>query len=201
VPNEATRKQYLNTLRSEADRLSHLVENVLSYARLERGRDGGRRENVAFAELLGRVEPRLRQRAEAAGMDLRCEACGAASGPVRVDPLAVEQILFNLVDNACKYARGAADRRIVLSAETQRRCLAVRVRDFGPGLAPAGLRTVFQRFRKSAAAAAESAPGVGLGLALSRRFARRMGGDLALAPPHSGEPGACFVLTLPRTKR
>ena len=69
----------------------------------------------------------------------------------------------------------------------------IRVRDHGPGITPGEERRIFRPFCKSARQAAETAPGVGLGLALSRRLARSMGGELSL----DGCPdGACFVLTL-----
>ena len=99
---------------------------------------------------------------------------------VRVDLSVVDQILSNLVDNAIKYAGSAADRRIHLEVEPAGRWLALIVRDHGPGLPPGVIRTLFRPFSKSAHDAAHSAPGVGLGLALSRRLARALGGDLRL---------------------
>jgi K+-sensing histidine kinase KdpD len=70
----------------------------------------------------------------------------------------------------------------------------LRVRDHGPGL-PEGVQWL-RPFSKSAHQAAESSPGVGLGLALSRRLARQLGGSLRSEPP-AAMPGACLVLTLP----
>jgi len=108
----------------------------------------------------------------------------------------VEQILFNLVDNACKYAApGAAEKIIHLDALPGGKFAMLRVRDHGQGISEQGARTLFQPFSKSAHEAAHSAPGVGLGLALCRRLSRSMGGDLRLDRLVKG--GACFVLTLP----
>jgi signal transduction histidine kinase len=194
VADEASRRSYVKTLRSESDRLGHLVENVLAFARLERGRGADGREVVAPSDLLGRLLPRLALRAREAGMELVAEP-GEQVRPVRVDPTVVEQVLSNLVDNAIKYAGGAADRRIVLKAASAGRWLSLTVRDHGPGLPPRALRRLFRPFSKSAHDAAHSAPGVGLGLALSRRLARALGGDLRLV--ENGPRGACFVLTLP----
>ncbi|MCX5677204.1 MAG: ATP-binding protein, partial [Planctomycetota bacterium] len=115
---------------------------------------------------------------------------------VRADPSAVEQILFNLVDNACKYAAGAADKRIHLVARAAGDRAALEVCDHGPGLSARDARRLFRPFSKSARDAAHSAPGVGLGLALSRRLAREMGGDLVLIPRPAD--GACFAVSLPR---
>jgi len=72
--------------------------------------------------------------------------------------------------------------------------VVVRVRDHGPGIPADESGRLFRPFRKSARDAANSAPGVGLGLALSRRLARRMGGDLVV--DHSVPDGACLRLTL-----
>ena len=100
---------------------------------------------------------------------------------VRVDISVVDQILLNLVDNSVKYAANASDRRIHLDLSPADRWLAITVRDDGPGLPPrCVLRDCSAVFRSPADYAARTAPGVGLGLALSRRLARTLGGDLRL---------------------
>jgi signal transduction histidine kinase len=197
VPDEAKRMSYVNTLRVEADRLSHLVENVLSYARLERGRVGGRVEVTTFKDLLEKVGKRLADRAEQGGMKLMIDSGESSADALRIhtDPSAVEQILFNLVDNACKYAVSSATKEIHITPRQNGSKAELRIRDHGPGFSVKEKRSLFQPFSKSARQAAHSAPGVGLGLALSRRLAREMGGDLSLAEMPDG--GACFVLTLP----
>jgi signal transduction histidine kinase len=200
VPSAEQRQKYLDTLRREADRLAHLVENVLQYARLERGSPGRRREELSLAALLDRIEPRLKDRAEQAEMKLVVEIDDAARETVlTTDGGAVEQILFNLVDNACKYAAAADDKRIHVRLSVEAKRVLVRVCDHGPGIAGAARRKLFRPFSKSVHEAARTAPGVGLGLALSKRLASDLEGRLELAPA-GGEPcpGAAFVLTLPR---
>jgi signal transduction histidine kinase len=198
VPDAGKRKQYLATLCSEANRLGHLVENVLAYARLERGSARGRIEQIPLAALIETVKPRLEQRAGQAGMTLVVDADATTLGTaVHVDASVVEQILFNLVDNACKYAAPAAAEKIIhLEALPGGRFAMLRVRDHGRGITAAGAKRLFQPFSKSAHEAAHTAPGVGLGLALCRRLSRSMGGDLHLDA--LVENGACFVLSLPR---
>ena len=196
VPNPDKQRRYLNTLRVEAGRLNHLVENVLAYARLERNRTSQRAEPVTVRELIDRVKDRLSERAQQADMELVIEATPATlAQSVQADASAVEQILFNLVDNACKYAAASTQRLIHLEVDRDDRRAILRVRDHGPGISKADSRRLFRPFSKSAQQAANSAPGVGLGLALSRRLARDMGGNLHLNQGH--ETGACFVLTLP----
>lgn len=196
VADEAARRNYCITLRGEADRLSHLVENVLAYARLERGGMGMRRIEVSVGELLKIATERLAARAEQAEQELLIEVPDdLLERRCLTDPGAVEQILFNLVDNAAKYARQATDRRLHLTISESDKRLRLGLRDHGPGVARHERNMLFEPFRKSASQAAVTAPGVGLGLALSRRLARDMGGELRYLDVPEG--GACFALELP----
>ncbi|MBX3178681.1 MAG: HAMP domain-containing histidine kinase [Candidatus Hydrogenedentes bacterium] len=188
------RQQYYETLHEESARLSHLVENVLAYARLERVRLPDRLETLPAGKVLEKVAPRLEARAAQGGMSLALEISDSEA-PIRVDPDLVEQILYNLVDNACKYASAAGDRRIHVRTALEGRFVAIRVSDHGPGIPPRDARRIFRPFTKSVHEAARSAPGVGLGLGLSRRLAASIGATLRLEP--HGE-GACFTLRVPR---
>ena len=183
------RPSYLAILKREADRLGHLVENVLTFSRLERRAAAARIESLPLAGLLEKVVPLLRDRAAQEGLAFEVES-GTVEARVRVDVASVEQILLNLVDNACKYAPGQP---LHLSSRRSGRHAVLRLRDHGPGIDPRDRRRIFRPFHRSAARAAGSAPGVGLGLALSRRLARQMGGDLRLA---GSEEGASFELWL-----
>jgi signal transduction histidine kinase len=199
VPDEAARRTYLDTLRIEADRLTHLVENVLAYARLERGGLGNRIQPVRGEDLLRLATGRLSERARDAGLTLSVSADDSASqATVLCDASAVEQILFNLVDNACKYAVHGENKALEIEARAAEGRMQLMVRDHGPGITAEQQRRLFQPFRKSADEAARSAPGVGLGLALSRRLARDMGGELQLDQQPAA--GAAFVLSLPLSK-
>jgi signal transduction histidine kinase len=95
---------------AEAERLGHLVENVLAYSRLERRSQGARLETAEIGDLLAGMAGRLRARAERDGFQVTLPE--RAEGTVEADPAAVERILLNWVDNGCKYAAGAADRRL-----------------------------------------------------------------------------------------
>ncbi len=195
VPEDKQRK-YLTVLCTEANRLSHLVENVLAYARLERGSARGRIEPTLLATLIDPMADRLADRASHAGMTLVLAPHNlSAEVQVLADTAAVEQILFNLVDNACKYAKDAEDKRIHVRLTYDAEWGTVEVQDNGPGIPREEAGRIFHAFAKSARDAANSAPGVGLGLALSRRLARAMHGDLHLSP--SPSPGATFTLRLP----
>lgn len=196
LKDDSKRRGYLQTLRGESQRLEHLIENVLTYSQLERrpGRAPG--HVLKPSDLLDRVGPRLEELARRSEMELVIESDESiASALVRADESLVEQVLLNLVDNACKYASGGERHRILIRASREASNVALIVRDFGPGIPADVTRRLFQPFSKSVERAAESAPGVGLGLALSRGLARQMGGDLAVVD--DGAPGATFKLVLP----
>ncbi|MCG3136026.1 MAG: Adaptive-response sensory-kinase SasA [Planctomycetes bacterium] len=195
VRDEAARAEYLATLKRESARLSTLVENVLAFARVEEGRAARDRERTTVADVIARIEPALRRRADEAGMTLVIrDAAGAA--PVVVNADAVGQILANLVDNACKYSAEAADRTIDVTTEARGGEVRIAVRDRGPGVARRDVEAAFTPFERGNRPPGDRIPGIGLGLALSRGFARDHGGDLVHEAPGDG-PGASFVLTLP----
>jgi signal transduction histidine kinase len=196
ITENEKREQYLKTIRRESERLSRLIENVLAYARLERGASQRRTETVRLREFLRRIRDTLDERAQQAGMSITIETEEhVLLSTARADFTSVEQILFNLIDNACKYAASGADRLIEIEVQNKDRAVTFAVRDHGPGVSRAGEKRLFRPFFKSAGEAANSAPGVGLGLALSRRLARQMGGDLRL--DRTVTDGARFLLTIP----
>lgn len=197
LPSAEKRAEYLGTLQAEAERLSHLVENVLAYAQLERGSATARAEKLSLRELIERIRPALERRAAQVNATLVVDHGSSSDRYVEVDVGAVEQILFNLVDNACKYATPNATENIIhLEAGTAKGMALLRVRDHGRGIHREEVRRIFHPFHKSAQQAAHSAPGVGLGLALCRRLSHALGGKLRLDTAEK-TGGACFVLEMP----
>jgi len=196
VADQASRSDYLHTMQNEIDRLCRLVENVLAYSRLEGRRFGAQGQTVAAGPWLEQVRPRLARRAEQAGMELvvRVEP-DAAKAAVAAEATALEQIVANLVDNACKYAAGAADRRIHVGLGRAGDDVLLRVRDHGPGIAAQELDTIFRPFVRAGRDVAGPSGGLGLGLAISRRLARALGGDLTAQGADGG--GTRFTLRLP----
>jgi signal transduction histidine kinase len=190
---EEKRGEYFRTLHREAGRLSHLVENVLAFSGIEKGSARAAPATLPAGDLVGPMLERFAERLQEAGMKLSCDPADPAwRVVVKADRAAVEHVLFNLVDNAAKYATGTKE--VEITPEPGRDRFSILVTDHGPGINAAERKRVFRAFHKSAAAAAESRPGVGLGLALSRRLARAGGGDLLLRDCGAG---TCFVLSLP----
>lgn len=194
VKDESQRQEYLHTLQGESDRLARLVENVLSYARLEDGRQTPNRRALTIGALLGRVTPPLERRASASGMTIELECTADRAAAIHSDDDAIGQILLNLVDNACKYGHAEGqDGTIHITAAQQNGSLALTVRDDGPGIPAQEARHLFRAFRRGSSSDS-SQPGLGIGLTLSRALAQRLGGDLRLT---QGNGGASFTLTVP----
>ena len=192
---EEKRPAYLNVLSREADRLSHLVENVLAFSKIERGNARSNVSEIALCKTLESYRERFESRLDAVGLSLHLAPCDDIR--TTLDTSALEHILFNLIDNAAKYASASEPPVVTLHATKSKSEIILRLSDNGPGIPPKERSRIFQPFHKSAKQAAETKPGVGLGLALSKRLARSMGGNLSCHPKADGTSGACFSLSLP----
>lgn len=180
---------HISMVSQEAQRLAHLVENVLSYSRLERARRG-KRDTLSVTALLERPLETIRRRMTEAGFTFTLVMePGVGDLNLETDPEAVSRILLNLADNALKYA--ASGRLFRMEIGKGDGLLRIRCSDAGPGM-PRGF-DMGRPFAKSASKAASSAPGVGLGLPMCQRLARQIGGSLRL---ESG-PGTSWTLALP----
>ena len=185
--------EYHDNLHRESKRLAHLVENVLAFARLTRGKVRGRQDAGPCRQLLSGVFEKAAERLRAAGFkvavtqDAKTELLS-----LRTDILSLEQIFTNLTVNAIKYARGVDAPAVAISTMRSHRSLLVRFADNGPGMTDEVRRHLFQPFSHTAQ---PGQPGIGLGLALSRDIARSIGGELSLEK--STPQGTTFILSLP----
>jgi signal transduction histidine kinase len=195
VRDETQKQEYIRTLHAEADRLNRLVGNVLDFSRLENQRPRLTRTNVAVADLLAGLRATWQGRCQDAEKELLAESDLPPGATLWTDGELVQQVLGNLLDNACKYSRGAEDRRVWLRARAEGKQLVFEVEDRGPGVPPRERRLIFRAFRRGGGADV-TAGGVGLGLALARRWAELLGGRLSLRPAPA-EGGACFRVAFP----
>ena len=174
--DEATRKQFLEIVHRHALRLGALVEGLLTLSELEaRPPEQATRERVDVAAIADHVRDTLRDRATA--RDARVELGVAAEALVRGDPVGVEQVIENLVDNAIKYGK---ERAGVVRVEARRQGDRVEldVTDDGPGIAPVHLPRVFERFYRVDAGRSAERGGTGLGLAIVKHLVESMGGSV-----------------------
>ncbi len=193
VRDPAQSGDYLLTIGRETQRLSRLVNQVLDYSRLEQGRRTFRREPVDVAAELRRMLATHRPRLDEVGLKLHL-GLPAGALPVTTERDALEQIVLNLLDNACKYAAAGGEVTVTARALAGGGC-EIRVADRGPGV-PAGQRErIFEQFHRVDDALTAEKSGAGLGLSIARELARGLGGGLRCADRDGG--GAEFILQLP----
>jgi two-component system sensor histidine kinase KdpD len=178
------------TIQEEAERLNRFVGNLLDTTRLESGTIEFKREMVDLAEI---VETALRRAARILAHH-RVEVDLAADLPmVSIDIAIFEQALFNLLDNAAKYApRGSLVR---IRGYGTGRAVAIEVEDEGPGIPAEQIERIFDKFHR--ASEGDNRPaGTGLGLSICRGFVEGMGGYI-VASNRTERSGARFTITLP----
>ncbi len=185
VPSDAKRQEYYATITGESERLSRLVDNVLEFSKLE----GGRRELAIAVGMVGPVledaAEKLAPHAAREGFTLAVRVANDLPA-VRFDRDALLQVLFNLVDNAMKYAKSSDRRTVELEARREGDAVAVAVRDFGPGVARAQLERVFEPFYRGESELTRTTKGTGIGLALVKELAERMGAAVSGANADGG---------------
>lgn len=174
VSSEAKRGEYYRTITDESERLSRLIDNVLEFSRLERGTREMDFRVGPVGPVVEEAAETLRAHAEGEGYRLAVEV-DEGLPPVRYDRDALLQVLFNLVDNAMKYARNAATKTVVLEVRAHEGGVAVSVRDFGPGVPSRQLGRLFEPFYRGEDEMTRVTKGTGIGLALVKDLAERMG--------------------------
>ena len=182
---EEAQARYLEVIVRESERLTRLVDNVLDFGRLERGRRKFNLEARDVNELLSVAEAQ-RPRVEAAGLTLMVR-----SAPMPVmrtfDLDAVGQVLVNLIDNAVKYAASGKTVEVSVSERGE-----ITVADRGPGIAAKHRSRIFERFYRCDDSITAKSSGSGLGLSIASRLMAGIGGELVFAPRAGG--GAVFTI-------
>ncbi|MBX9605638.1 MAG: HAMP domain-containing histidine kinase [Gammaproteobacteria bacterium] len=190
---EEKRVGYYRFIRDEAERLTRLINNVLGLARLGRDELTLEQREMTVESLLEHLRARLRPVFESAGRTLTVDCAPALDGArVRVDLDCCTQVVLNLTDNALKFS--APDSPVELNVTRTADEVLFSVRDHGPGVPREEMTRIFELFQRGAGAGRQAAPGTGIGLALARRLARAMGGEVEL---RNRQPGAEFTLRLP----
>lgn len=192
VRDRQKQQQYVETICSESERLTVLIENVLDFAVLERGKRRYQMQPHDLFELVAHAIETCRYRFETEGAELRLNQDGEDT-TVSVDEQAILLAVVNLVDNALKYGGLTA---VQVTVKALPKEVQVLVRDHGPGIAHADLKRVFERFYR--ARRNSKARGAGIGLTLVKHIAEDHGGRAWAENASDG--GAIVAFTVPRTK-
>jgi signal transduction histidine kinase len=174
VPSEEKRAEYYATITDESERLSRLIDNVLEFSRLEQNRRDLSLVVGSLSEAIRDAAEKLRTHIEREDFRLELDLDEGLPA-VQFDRDAVTQLVFNLVDNALKYARNAETREIEIGLHLENERVELRVRDFGPGVPEEQLRRVFEPFYRIGEELTRTTEGTGIGLALVKELAEGMG--------------------------
>ncbi len=189
--DEERRNTYYDYIHTESERLSRLIENVLQLARMTRRELAISLQPVTVEELIDLVRSKVDSQVSHAGFELDIGSEPACAGVhVQVDRDAFVQIMINLVDNALKFAAGAARRQISIGCRADRD-VVFTVRDYGPGVPRAQMRKIFELFYRPDNPLTRDTAGTGIGLALVRELAAAM---KARVDVRNREPGAEFSI-------
>jgi signal transduction histidine kinase len=176
----------LNDIAGESERMSRMVQDLLTLARA----DAGYHLEMAPIDLLPILQEVTRQ-AQTLQPSRRIELVDGVPAPVQGNPDAIRQLLWILVDNAFKHTRDNG--RIQLRLENGQRTARLVVVDDGPGIVKEDLERIFERFYQSDTS--RSGEGTGLGLAIARWIAKEHRGQVTAANNPQG--GAAFTVELP----
>jgi len=192
--DDATRREFLQIIDEETDRLRELIDNLLDSSRLQAGTLRMQIQHIRLDMLLHELVLRARQRYE--GLDI---SLNAVEFTTQADPVRLTQVFDNLISNAVKYAPGSpvVVGMTVCSDSIPRRCL-ISVRDQGAGITPEHAERLFERFYR-APEHIDKIHGTGLGLYICREIVRVHSGEITV----ESQPGkgTAFNISLPESQQ
>jgi two-component system phosphate regulon sensor histidine kinase PhoR len=186
-------RDFVEIIDRNAERLQHLLEDLLDLSRIESRQFRLNLESLELAPVADHIATLFRERAEARGMRLTVDL-PPDLGPVRVDRRALEQVLSNLMDNAIKYAGSGA--AVTIRATRVEGAFRVFVEDDGVGIEARHLPRVFERFYRVDDGRSRELGGTGLGLSIVKHLVEAMEGTIAVESVLGR--GTRFSFTLPR---
>jgi signal transduction histidine kinase len=186
-----TQGEYLETIVNESERLTRLLNNVLDFSKIERGKKSYRREFQSLEEIVRVTARTMRYPLEQRRFALRLEI-EEGMPPARVDRDAIEQAILNLLANAMKYSGESRDIELRLrSADGE---AIIEVSDRGVGIEPAEESRIFERFYRVSSPENDRIPGTGLGLTLVQHIAQAHDGRVTVTSvPGKGSTFSLFI--------
>ncbi|HSF22726.1 MAG TPA: ATP-binding protein, partial [Blastocatellia bacterium] len=196
VKRSASLRHPIEVLRRSVLNQSALVRDILDLSRLHTGKLSLNRETVSFRTVIIDAVETVRTEAAAKNINLDVEL---VEGVLFVlgDPLRLEQVVWNLLNNAVKFTEPGGNVRITLTSEGED--AVIRVKDSGEGIDPLFLPDVFDMFRQADASRNRKHGGMGIGLALVRQLVELHGGSVAAASEGTGK-GAEFFVRIPLSR-
>ena len=195
IADPAKQRSYLSIITAETARLTRLINNVLDFARIERGEKKYNFQKFDLAGLVRETAETFRPNLEANGFRFECDIPESQLF-VNGDRDALAQVVVNLLSNAEKYSDNKKDVTLRVTHRTSPLpYIEVTVADRGLGVPDGCAEKIFEQFYRAHDSLSSGIQGSGLGLTLARQIARAHGGDVVYEPHEDG--GSCFCLRLP----
>jgi two-component system, OmpR family, phosphate regulon sensor histidine kinase PhoR len=172
---DAQHAQFAETIRANAERMQHLIDDLLDLSRIESGGWVPTPRQIDIATAAHEAIDHYRVEAEAKGTRLHTEI-GADAVALRADPVAVRQVLGNLIENAVRYTPQGGP--VTVFSRRDNGGVAIGVRDTGSGIPADQLPRIFERFYRVDAARSRAVGGTGLGLAIVKHLVEAHGGQV-----------------------
>jgi signal transduction histidine kinase len=186
----AKTREYLDLISAENLRLSRLIDNFLTFSRIERNRASFEFRAAVPAHIVETALGAMRERLRAGEVEV---SIAPDLPSIRADEDALVTVLLNLLDNACKYTRG--EKHIAVRASRAGTGVMFAVEDNGIGIAPRDLKRIFRRFYQVDRSLAREAGGCGLGLSIVEFIVRAHGGEVSVKSVQG--QGSTFTVRLP----
>ncbi|MDJ0839887.1 MAG: HAMP domain-containing sensor histidine kinase [Acidobacteriota bacterium] len=186
-------REYGEFIETESRRLTQLINNILDFSKIESGRKQYHFETTDPRDVLTRVLKVFEVRAQSGGIPVRYCDRGAPAGMMNIDPDALGQAVFNLVDNGIKY--GEKGDSVDVSLHEENDYLVISVKDYGVGIPREELDKIFDRFHRVNTGLVHDVKGSGLGLSIVKHVAEAHGGSVRVESEIG--KGSTFSLWLP----
>ena len=191
------REEFLDTIQQNGKHLLGIINDILDISKIEAGKMTIERIGCSPVHLVGEVVSLLRARAIVKKLDLDVEFSGPIPEMIHTDPTRLRQILLNLLGNAVKFTeRGSVKLKVSMNtpADAAKPLIAFQVTDTGVGMTPEQMALIFRPFSQADTSTTRRFGGTGLGLTISKRLAKMLGGDIA---GHSASgKGSSFTITV-----
>jgi CheY-like chemotaxis protein/two-component sensor histidine kinase len=187
------RKRYVEIIHRTGENLTKIINDILDLSKVEAGRLEFERTSFALKTFLDDLHEIMSIKAAEKDVDLRFENSGEIPEWIITDPVRLRQVLINLVGNAIKFSHEGGSVRMTCNADP--RTLRFTISDTGDGIPREAQGKLFQPFSQVSGQANPSTGGTGLGLFLSRRLARALGGDIQLIHSSMGR-GSTFQASI-----
>jgi len=195
VPTESKKQEYYEIIQQQSERLSHLINNILDFSKLEEGETNFKFEPVSMDQILQEIV--LSFKNSLPDKDFKVSYKHEKRLPmINADKVAITQVIHNLLDNAFKYS-GSSD-LIEVYAKSDKKSVVISVKDFGIGVSPDDKEKIYSRFYRVSNDHTQQVKGSGIGLTIVKQIIESHGGTVS----HESKvgSGSTFIIKLPILK-